>query len=126
VPFFEFAKLENAVERLKHNAHAYDAALAKFGAGLPPDRVTKLQAIMLTIDQSLAPDVGLPGRPWYKNLVYAPGHLTGYGAKTLPGVREAVEDRRWADADRYAALTAAALDAYSDRLVQATRVLDGT
>jgi N-acetylated-alpha-linked acidic dipeptidase len=126
VPFFEFAKLENAVERLKHNAHAYDAALAKFGAGLPPDRVTKLQAIMLTIDQSLAPDVGLPGRPWYKNLVYAPGHLTGYGAKTLPGVREAVEDRRWADADRYAALTAAALDAYSDRLVQATGVLDGT
>jgi len=55
--------------------------------------------------------------------VYAPGRFSGYGAKTLPGVREAIEDRRWADADRYAKLTAAALNAYSDRLDQATAVL---
>jgi len=79
---------------------------------------------MLSIDQTLAPDIGLPGRPWYKNLVFAPGRLTGYGAKTLPGVREAIEDRRWADADRYARLTAGALNAYSDRLDQARAVLE--
>jgi N-acetylated-alpha-linked acidic dipeptidase len=58
-------------------------------------------------------------------LVYAPGRFTGYGVKTLPGVREAVEERRWADADRYAVLTADALNAYSDRLVAATKVLEG-
>ena len=81
---------------------------------------------MFDIDQTLAPNVGLPGRAWYKNLIYAPGRFTGYGAKTLPGVREAIEDQRWADADRYAKLTADALNAYSDRLDQATAVLKGT
>jgi N-acetylated-alpha-linked acidic dipeptidase len=81
---------------------------------------------MLNIDQTLAPEnVGLPGRDWYKNLVYAPGRYTGYEAKTLPGVREAIEDRRWSDANRYAKLTADALNAYSDRLNAATAVLNG-
>ena len=66
-----------------------------------------------TIDQTLAPNAGLPGRPWFKNLVYAPGRYTGYGAKTLPGVREAIEDERWDDANKYAKITADALNAYS-------------
>jgi N-acetylated-alpha-linked acidic dipeptidase len=56
--------------------------------------------------------------------VFAPGRFTGYGAKTLPGVREAIEDRRWGDADRYARLTAAALNAYSDRLEEARATLE--
>ena len=89
-------------------------------------RLAQLQMLMLDIDQTLAPNVGLPGRPWYRNLIYAPGRFTGYGAKTLPGVREAIEDQRWADADRYAKLTADALNAYSDRLDKATAVLKGT
>lgn len=123
VPHIEFAVLEDAVDRLKRSAKAYDDALSKNGASLSGTRLVRLQVLMLNIDQTLAPDVGLPGRPWYKNLVYAPGRFTGYGAKTLPGVREAIEDRRWADADRYAKLTADALNAYSDRLDQATAVL---
>jgi N-acetylated-alpha-linked acidic dipeptidase len=125
VPHVEFAALEDAVERLQRSAKAYDDALAKNAADLPSARLEHLQALMLTIDQTLAPEVGLPGRPWYKNLVYAPGRFTGYEAKTLPGVREAIEDRRWADADRYAKLTAGALNAYSDRLDKATVVLNG-
>ena len=125
VPYIDFAPLENAVDRLKRSAKDYDEAFAKEAAGLPPDRVAKLQALMQTIDQTLAPDTGLPGRPWYRNLVYAPGRLTGYGTKTLPGVREAIEEQRWPDADRYAQLTAAALNAYSDRLDQARAVLEG-
>jgi N-acetylated-alpha-linked acidic dipeptidase len=79
---------------------------------------------MLNIDQTLAPDEGLPNRNWYKNLIYAPGRYTGYEAKTLPGVREAIEDRRWSDADHYAKLTADALNAYSDRLNTATALLN--
>ena len=55
-----------------------------------------------------------------------PGRYTGYDAKTLPGVREAIEDRRWSDANRYAKLTADALNAYSDRLNAATTVLSGS
>ncbi len=87
---------------------------------LSSSQVEKEQALMLNIDQTLAPDEGIPGRYWYRNLIYAPGRYTGYEAKTLPGVREAIEDRRWSDADRYAKLTADALNAYSNRLDQAT------
>jgi N-acetylated-alpha-linked acidic dipeptidase len=122
VPFLEFAPLENAVARLTEAAKAYDKAAAA-AAGLQADRLATWQALMLTIDQTLAPDVGLPGRAWYKNLVYAPGRLTGYGAKTLPGVREAIEERQWDEANRYVRLTAAAIDAYSARLEQAREVI---
>lgn len=125
VPHVEFATLEDAVERLQRSAKAYDDALAKNAADLPSARLEHLQAVMLTIDQMLAPEAGLPGRPWYKNLVYAPGRFTGYEAKTLPGVREAIEDRRWADANRYAKITANALNAYSDRLDKAAATLSG-
>ena len=125
VPHIEFAALEDAVDRLKRSAKAYDDALAKNASGLSGARLARLQALMLDIDQTLAPGVGLPGRTWYRNLIYAPGRFTGYGAKTLPGVREAIEERRWADANRYAKLTADALNAYSDRLEQATAVLNG-
>jgi len=125
VPHFEFASLEDAVDRLKRSAHAYDEALTKEGSHLSAAQLTRVQSLMLDIDQTLAPDVGLPGRSWNKNLIYAPGRNTGYETKTLPGVREAIEDRRWSDANRYAQLTAAALNAYSDRLDQATIVLKG-
>jgi N-acetylated-alpha-linked acidic dipeptidase len=125
VPHIEFAALEDAVDRLKLAAKAYDDALAKNASGLSGARLARLQALMLDIDQTLAPSPGLPERTWYKNLIYAPGRFTGYGAKTIPGVREAIEDQRWADANHYAKLTAEALNAYSDRLDKATAVLKG-
>jgi N-acetylated-alpha-linked acidic dipeptidase len=125
VPKFEFAPLENVIERLRKSAHAYDDAFAKNAAKLSPQARAHLLDLMRTIDQTLAPNAGLPGRPWFKNLVYAPGRYTGYGAKTLPGVREAIEDERWDDANKYAKITADALNAYSGRLDQATAVLNG-
>jgi N-acetylated-alpha-linked acidic dipeptidase len=125
VPHLEFAALQEAVDRLKRSAKAYDDALAENALGLSSARLARLQVLMLDIDQTLAPNVGLPGRAWYKNLIYAPGRFTGYDAKTLPGVREAIEDQRWAEANRYAKFTAEALNAYSDRLDKATAVLEG-
>jgi N-acetylated-alpha-linked acidic dipeptidase len=125
VPHIDLAPLENAVDKLKKSAKAYDEALAAHGPGLSPDRLAKLQELMRGLDQTLLTDVGLPGRPWYRNLIYAPGRFTGYGAKTLPGVREAIEEQRWDDADRYARLTADALSAYTGRLDQATMLLEG-
>ncbi|HXQ44965.1 MAG TPA: transferrin receptor-like dimerization domain-containing protein, partial [Caulobacteraceae bacterium] len=59
------------------------------------------------------------------NLLYAPGMLTGYGAKTLPGVREAIEGRRWPEASDYIGRTAQALDAARARIEQATAILSG-
>jgi N-acetylated-alpha-linked acidic dipeptidase len=125
VPHLEFAALEDAVDRLKRTAKDYDDAIAKNASELSSPRLARLQSLMLDIDQALATEVGLPGRTWYRNLIYAPGRFTGYGAKTLPGVREAIEDRRWADADRYAKLTADAINAYDDRLDKATALLKG-
>jgi N-acetylated-alpha-linked acidic dipeptidase len=123
VPHLEFAALEDAVDRLKRSARTYDDTLAKDLASLTQPQLARLQVLMGDIDQTLAPNTGLPGRPWYKNLIYAPGRFTGYGAKTLPGVREAIEEQRWSDANRYAKLTADALNAYSDRLDAAIAVV---
>ncbi|HVU21911.1 MAG TPA: M28 family peptidase [Rhizomicrobium sp.] len=125
VPKIDFAPMDAAVATLKASTKAYDDALASKGGTLSPDAKVKLRAIMLTLDQTLAPDVGLPVRPWFKNLIYAPGRFTGYGAKTLPGIREAIEEEHFDDADKYSKLTADALNAYSAHLDQATAVLNG-
>jgi N-acetylated-alpha-linked acidic dipeptidase len=49
--------------------------------------------------------------------------LTGYEVKTVPGVREAIEARRWDEANRYAAETAGVLDRYRAQLDQLTALL---
>ena len=69
VPHLEFAVLEDAVANLKRSAKAYDDAVKKNAATLSADALAQVQTLMLDIDQTLAPDVGLPGRSWYKNLI---------------------------------------------------------
>jgi N-acetylated-alpha-linked acidic dipeptidase len=125
VPHFNLAPLEDAVDRLRISAKAYDSAMAAKGAALSDKVKDQLVGLARAAEETLAPEVGLPGRPWYRNLIYAPGRFTGYGAKTLPGVREAIEDERWADVDRYAALTAQALNHYADKLDDGVRLLKG-
>jgi len=122
VPKMDFAALDTSVTKLKASAKAYDAALEKAGA-LPAERAAKVNAILQDIDQTLLDPEGLPGRPWFKNLAYAPGVLTGYGAKTLPGVREAMESRRWTEAQTYVGKTAKVLDAFAARIDAATALL---
>jgi N-acetylated-alpha-linked acidic dipeptidase len=123
VPAIDLSPMAAAVQRLSASSKAYDAAYAQSVERLSPAGRKRLASLMQSIDQTLAPPVGLPGRPWYKNLIYAPGRYTGYEAKTLPGITEALEEQRWADANTYAHLTADALNAYSARLDQATNVL---
>ena len=124
-PHIELASLADAVDHLKKAAHAFDTSYADKGAKLDPARRAKLNGLLRDIDQSLIDERGLPGRPWYKNMIYAPGRLTGYGAKTLPGVREAIEDRRFDDANLYAARTAKVIENYAGRLDQARAVVEG-
>jgi N-acetylated-alpha-linked acidic dipeptidase len=125
VPYFNMAPLENAVDHLKRSAKAYDTALAARGARQSKGTKETLIELARQAEQSLIVDVGLPGRDWYKHLIYAPGRYTGYEAKTLPGVREAIEEERFADVGRYAALTGAALDAYADKLDEGVRLMGG-
>ena len=122
-PRLDFTALEDASDTLTASAGRFDVALAK--AEPTPTVRARLNVALRDIDQLLLNERGLPTRPWFKNLVYAPGKFTGYGAKTLPGVREAIEERRFADARDYVGLTAAALTAYAARLDAATAIVAG-
>lgn len=67
---------------------------------------------------------GLPKRPWYQHALYAPGYYTGYGVKTMPGVREAIEQRDWKTADEQITKLAAALLRESDLISRAAYLLE--
>ena len=124
-PKTDFAALDAAVGKLKTSAAAFDSALTAKGAGLSKAQKVKLDNLIRPLDQLMLRPEGLPGRPWYMNVVYAPGRFTGYGAKTLPGVREALEERRFDDAQKYVGITAEALSAYAAELDKATAVVNG-
>lgn len=126
VPYLNFTPMDNVLARLEKSAKAYDAAYATHiaaGKELNAATRTQLNDLLRGLEQTLTRPEGLPGREWYKHLIYAPGLLTGYGVKTLPGMREAIEDNRWEEANRYAQFTADALKNYCERLEKATALL---
>lgn len=120
-PVFDLLPLEDAADHLAKSARAADAMLDRLPT-LAPDKHAKVLALLRDIDQTLLDPAGLPGRPWYQNLIYAPGTLTGYGAKTLPALREGIEQRRFDDAVAYVPRTAAVLQAYAARLDAAVAI----
>ena len=126
VPVVDFAPLDAVVARLKRSAQAYDEAYAQVLAGevkLTTARRRQVNSLLQGMEHRLTDARGLPGREWFRHLVYAPGRLTGYGVKTLPGVREALDARRWDEANQYAALTAAVLASYCEGLEELTALL---
>ena len=126
VPYLNLAVLENAVARVKKSAKAYDAAYAAFaarGTQLSGAQTAQLNSLLRGLEATLMNTRGLPGREWYRHYIYAPGLLTGYGVKTLPGVREAIEENQWERANQFAVFTADVLTKYCERLDQATALL---
>ncbi len=125
VPHLNFAPLDNAVARLEASVKAYrEAAAAGAGpAGLSPAAQRALDQVLLASERALISEEGLPGRPWFRHLIYAPGFYTGYGVKTLPGVREAIEQRDWAGAEAQEARIAEVLAAYAAQVDRATALL---
>jgi N-acetylated-alpha-linked acidic dipeptidase len=113
VPHLNFAPLRNAVERLQRAAqeHARDA-------GRKPSPA--FDDLLFRTERALTSAEGLPRRPWFRHLVYAPGFYTGYGVKTLPGVREAIEERKWDEAAVQVESTARALERYAAEIERAT------
>ncbi|MEK7406807.1 MAG: transferrin receptor-like dimerization domain-containing protein [Acidobacteriota bacterium] len=105
-PHLNFAPLENAVETLTRSAARYQTAAAN-GAPAAPRSVNKL---LIESERRLTSTEGLRGRPWFKHLIYAPGWYTGYSAKTIPEVREAIEQKRWRDAEAGVVRVAAILE----------------
>jgi len=121
VPYLNFAPLDNALAKLEKNAQAY-AQARKANAALPADRQKQLDQLLYQAEQQLLSAEGLPRRPWYRHQIYAPGFYTGYGVKTLPGIREAVEERKWAEADEQIKRTAAAIERFAGQVNRAAAV----
>ncbi len=127
VPYIDFSPLDNALVRLARSAKAYDGALGKAqsaGMNLSARQRSQVNALLQGVEQTLLDAKGLPGRPWFQHFIYAPGMATGYGVKTLPSVRESIEDRNWDLASQGVVRTAGVLDAYSMRIEQATATLN--
>jgi N-acetylated-alpha-linked acidic dipeptidase len=123
VPYLNFAELDNAIAKLTQSAKAFDAEYARLAA--IDDAVAaqqRVNAALTDLEQALTDSHGLPGRDWYQHMIYAPGFHTGYGVKTLPGIREAIEERRWDEANRYIGVVSRSLSAYSARLDRAISV----
>jgi N-acetylated-alpha-linked acidic dipeptidase len=78
-----------------------------------------VNSALVILEQSLTDPHGLPGREWYEHMIYAPGMHTGYGVKTLPGIREAIEEHRWNEANQYIGVVSRSLNAYSGALDRA-------
>ncbi|HSF19431.1 MAG TPA: M28 family metallopeptidase [Vicinamibacteria bacterium] len=112
-PYLNFAPMENAVGKLEQSAERYATALdavLSSDSPLPEDRVRALNAKLKDSERKLTSPDGLPRRSWYKHLLYAPGVYTGYDVKTVPGVREAIEQKRYAEANDEIARVAKALE----------------
>ena len=109
-PFLNFAPLLNAVDSLSRSAERYDKTAAAFDGKKSPD-LGAVNAGLIQSERRLLSQEGLPGRPWFRHEIYAPGLYTGYGVKTIPGVREAIEQKEWSTAEREIVKAAAAIDA---------------
>jgi N-acetylated-alpha-linked acidic dipeptidase len=85
--------------------------------------VRAVNARLIQAERQFIDEGGLPRRPWYRHLLYAPGFYTGYGVKTLPGVREAIEQRQWKEAEEQVVVVAGVLQRYADSIDKATALL---
>jgi N-acetylated-alpha-linked acidic dipeptidase len=109
-PQLNFAPLLNALDSLTHAASRYDRAYTR---AVTEGRTTNAKGVnerLIQAERALTSTEGLKNRPWYVHMLYAPGFYTGYGVKTIPGVREAIEQGQWQDADKEITRAAAALE----------------
>jgi N-acetylated-alpha-linked acidic dipeptidase len=124
-PYLNFAPLDNAVAALDQAAAHYAKAFA--GAqnkSLPPDRLLAINQQLAGAESKLTNQQGLPRRPWMKHLLYAPGWYTGYSAKTMPGVREAIEESRYGEAETQIGLVARAVQDEAAWIEQISKELE--
>lgn len=113
-PYQDFAPLENAVDAVVRSAAQYHKALehaeANGGAALASASLDEVNRLLIESERKFITPDGLPNRPWYKHQLYAPGFYTGYAAKTMPYVREAIEQKQWKQADEGVVVVAHCLE----------------
>ncbi|MBW3555268.1 MAG: folate hydrolase, partial [Gemmatimonadetes bacterium] len=124
VPHINFAPLENAVDALERAAAAYDdAAAAALDRGIDAATADRVNALLIRTERLMTREDGLPRRPWFRHMIYAPGFYTGYGVKTLPGVREGLEEEGYDEAEAFAGHIADRLRAVTAAIRDATVLL---
>jgi N-acetylated-alpha-linked acidic dipeptidase len=119
VPKIDFTALKTALDSLKKSADKLAAAWTT-AAQTDADH-DKLNQALYHAEQQLLSD-GLPRRPWYRHTIYAPGFYTGYGVKTLPGIREAIEQRNWTEAQDQVAVVAKSISNLAGYLNSASQL----
>lgn len=121
VPYLNFSSLQNAMSILEKEAANYSDL--KSANPKPNTNVNRLNKILYQAEQKLMTETGLPRRPWYRHTIYAPGYYTGYGVKTLPGIREAIEQRNWKEAQEQIEIVARAIENYTREVESASKIL---
>ncbi len=126
-PFINFAPLDNVITELSKAAgaykKAYDQASAAGALSKSSDSAQGINRLLIESERKLTSTDGLPGRPWFKHEIYAPGQYTGYEAKTIPGVREALELKRWKEAEEQVGVAARTLQQETQLINDATAKL---
>jgi N-acetylated-alpha-linked acidic dipeptidase len=122
VPYFDFSALENSLVELRGKADEFQS-LSTAAMSLSADKKKKLNEILYMAERSLVREEGLPRRKWWKHQIYAPGFYTGYGVKTIPGVRESIEERQWKDAQENIDIVAETIKNYTERIGEAIKII---
>lgn len=122
VPFLNFAPLQNAIAKLNESVRNYQKAWAN----KQPSAGTQhsLDQILFKSERSLTRIEGLPRRDWFKHQIYAPGFYTGYGVKTLPAIREAIEQRDWREASEQILVVSKTLQNFAAEIDKATDLIE--
>ncbi|MBX5439748.1 MAG: M28 family peptidase, partial [Thermoflavifilum sp.] len=115
VPYLDFSPLLNAISRLDTLSKAY-ASYTQDLNKLSAQALRQMNLQLPHTEQKLLDPEGLPHRPWYQHTIYAPGLYTGYGVKTLPGAREAIEQDNWTEAQQQIQQEANALNRLANQI----------
>lgn len=121
VPYLDFSEIQNALAALESASKVF--ADSAENTPLKGDQAKALNTLLYQCEQELLIESGLPRRPWYRHTIYAPGYYTGYGVKTLPGIREAIEQREWVEAREQIGIVSTALQAYTAKIHDAIALL---
>jgi N-acetylated-alpha-linked acidic dipeptidase len=125
-PALDETPLRTSVDRLQKAAEAYGRACDRWAAAggtLDRARQAELNRLLYTSERAFKYEAGLPKREWFKHLAYAPGFYTGYGVKTLPGIREGIEQKAWDEPKKYIPIVAAAIDKLAAQVDRAAALL---